>query len=295
MLARFVATFLLASLSVVSSAGAQPRDPVPTTCLDRTVPYAGWEEPDRPEWDLAMEAPGGGWLRYVGARHSTDPFDPQFARIAAAWDSLRPTAAFFEGPDRGIAGSREETIRRFGESGFVRWLADRDGVEVSSLEDPLAEADHLRSRFPEDQVLLFYLLREASRLRERRVLGGVEIVAAIGTLIDRAREIGLLGEDAPTVDDLASMYARYWSEPADWWNAPSAWFSPLGDPAVTGGRFTHAVNRASSEFRNRHMASVLASSAWAGERVFAVVGRNHVPMQAPAIACAFVKRSTAPL
>ena len=51
-----------------------------------------------------------------------------------------------------------------------------------------------------------------------------------------------------------------------------------------------AINRASSEFRNRHMYAVLAGAARSGERVFAVVGRNHVPMQAPALACALAAR-----
>lgn len=282
-----LATLAIVTLLGAAPVGAQSQRTGFDACLERTLPYAGWIEPEDPRWELALEATDGGALRYVGARHATDPFDPQLDRIAAAWDSLDPTVAFFEGPDRGFAETRDETIRRFGESGFVRWLADRDGIPVSSLEpDPLAEAEHLRSRFPDDRVALFYLLREASRLRERRGLGGPEIERAIAALLERAASMGLLGDDPPTVDDLPVMYARYWSEPAVWWHAPAAWFDPLGDPAVTGGRFTHAVNRASSEFRNRHMASVLATEVHEGERVFAVVGRNHVPMQAPALACA---------
>jgi len=46
------------------------------------------------------------------------------------------------------------------------------------------------------------------------------------------------------------------------------------------------INAASSEVRNLHMYRVLARAALSGEKVFAVVGRNHVPMQAPALACA---------
>ena len=58
------------------------------------------------------------------------------------------------------------------------------------------------------------------------------------------------------------------------------------DDAVTGGRFMAAINAASSEVRDIHMYRVLARAARSGEWVFAVVGRNHVPMQAEALRCA---------
>ena len=72
----------------------------------------------------------------------------------------------------------------------------------------------------------------------------------------------------------------------DFISAPSAWFDPAADDAVTGGRFMAAINAASSEVRDVHMYRVLARAARSGERVFAVVGRNHVPMQAEALRCA---------
>jgi hypothetical protein len=40
-------------------------------------------------------------------------------------------------------------------------------------------------------------------------------------------------------------------------------------------KWTHRVNRDSSEFRNRNMFDVLTASVRAGNRVFAVVGHNH--------------------
>ncbi|MBA3321606.1 MAG: hypothetical protein H0T45_09230 [Pyrinomonadaceae bacterium] len=46
------------------------------------------------------------------------------------------------------------------------------------------------------------------------------------------------------------------------------------------------INQESSGYRNLHMFRVLAQAAREGKKVFAVVGRNHVPMQAPALRCA---------
>lgn len=283
--ASFAAAFVLGA---VVPAGAQsPSLPEFEACAGAIRSHADWiAEPDS-TWSLSIDLDGGGVLRYVGARHADDPADPQFAGIDAVWRDIRPTRAFFEGPDRGVAATAAETIERFGESGYVRYLAARDSVAVSTLEpSPLDEAAYLRERFPDDQVALFYLLREASRLRERKGMEGPAIEAAIVELLARAGEMGLLRGEVTSVEALDRAYRRYWSEPAEWWKAPVAWFDPLKGSAETGGIFTNDVNRASSAYRDLHMARLLVRAAASGERVLAVVGRNHVPLQAPAIRCA---------
>jgi hypothetical protein len=78
---------------------------------------------------------------------------------------------------------------------------------------------------------------------------------------------------------LDSAYRKYWKDPANWWDAPARWFDPLASSADTGGVFMNDINRMSSEYRDRHMYRLLAQAALEGNRVFAVVGRNHVPMQ----------------
>lgn len=278
---------VLVLTAVVPAAAQSPSRVGFEACVGAIRSHADWTAELDSTWSLSLDLEGGAALRYVGARHAGDPGDPQFAGIEAEWRDVRPTRAFFEGPDRGIAATADESIERFGESGYVRFLAARDSVPASTLEpSPFDEAEHLRERFPEDQIALFYLLREASRLRERMGMEGPAIEAAIGELLGRAREMGLLRGEVTTVEALDRAYRRYWSEPADWWRAPTAWFDPLKESAETGGIFTNDVNRASSGYRDLHMARLLAEAVASGERVFAVVGRNHVPLQAPAIRCA---------
>jgi hypothetical protein len=88
-------------------------------------------------------------------------------------------------------------------------------------------------------------------------------------------------------DDLAGLdkaFSRYWPD-RDWRTADAAWFSPLADDAATGGRFMAAVNRADSSNRNRHLLQSLRDAVAAGQRPFVLLGRNHVPMLAPALDC----------
>jgi hypothetical protein len=256
-------------------------------CSKKLIRYADWDRVKNPIRRLDLTSPAKGRLYYFPAGHSSDPADPQFREIELAWNNVKPTIAFYEGPNRPIAATRDETIQQAGESGFVRFLATRDGVEIARLEpSPQHEADFIMQKFSAEQVKLFYVLREAARLRERRKLPEPELRTAIAQLLERASQIKGIGSVITNLDELDAAYRRYWKSPAAWWQAPSAWFDPLNSSAKTGGIFTNEINQMSSEFRNRHMYEVLAKAAVEGKKVFAAVGGNHVPMQEPALRCA---------
>jgi len=270
-------TRILISLLVTAQAAASP-------CTERLVPYS--TPVASPEYRLALSG-SGGQLHYFGARHSSDPLDPQFADIERQWNAQRPQIAFYEGPNRPVPQDRDEAIRQTGESGFVRWLAARDGVALGRLEpDPKDETAWLLQGFTAEQVGLFFTLREASRLRERRNMGEAEIARAIDAMLERAAAIGLGAIPFRSAQDVAQAYGRYWKEPAQWWQAPSRWFDPKLASAETGGVFTNEVNARSSHFRNMTMVQRLAAAVREGKTVFAVVGRDHVAHQAAALRCA---------
>jgi hypothetical protein len=198
---------------------------------------------------------------------------------------MRPTVAYYEGPERALPDSAPEAIRRFGESGYVRWLARRDSVRVERLEPPVpAEIEYTLREFTPEQVKLFFVLREAARLREVEHQDVATLTESVAALLGRASSLPGIGSIVTTIDELQEAYARHWSDPPHWWQVPRHWFSPM--PGQDEETFTFAVNRASSHFRNIHMYRALAGDIVKGERVFAVVGRNHVPMQRRAIDCA---------
>lgn len=257
------------------------------TCAEKIVPYADWPKVKEPVFSLDVSGKTGGRLSYFGAEHATDPALAQFAEIERAWNALKPTVAYYEGPNRPLAETKDETIRQTGESGFVRFLAKRDGVPVVSLEpSPADEAAHVMRKFSPEQVFLFYVLRETARLRERRKLPEAELKAAVAQLLERAAQMKGFEGAFTNVAGLETAYRKYWTSPANWWEAPQAWFDPGKSSKETGGIFTNDINTMSSEYRDLHMYRSLAGATLEGKRVFAVVGRNHVPMQAPALRCA---------
>lgn len=230
-----------------------------------------------------------GGVTVVAAGHSRDPADEQFGRIAALFAETRPTIALFEGPDRGIRPGAGETIRETGESGYLRFLADGAGIPARSLEPPpLEQLQGLMRDFPVDQVFLFFVLREATRMRDREGKSGAALDAAVVTLLGRVQGLAApAGIQLPFADvaELQAAFARYWPG-RDWRTADARWFSPIDDDASTGGVFTGAINRADSTNRNRNLVRLIVAAVAAGERPFALIGGSHVPMIRPALDCA---------
>jgi len=276
------------SLIVSAAAVAALAQPALDACFARMPDYAAWREAPDQVWDYRWSGETGA-VTILGCEHLRDPAHPQFARFAAAFAEAQPTLALFEGPDRGVDGSEEATIRNMGESGQLRFLARAAGVPVRSLEpSPGQQIGMLLAEHPIDRVLLFFTLREAARLRDREGATGAGLDASVGALLQRVAELGggaglrLPFTDVPGLERAA---ARYWPG-RDWRTIPANWFSPGADDAETGGAFLGAINRADSTNRNRYMVQEIATAARRGERVFVIVGRSHVPIQAPALDCA---------
>jgi len=284
----FSATRLLV-LCVISCSNLQAQVHIFSDSCDRKVLSYEAATNESETWMYQLQPPNGdGRLYYFGALHLTDTAHPQFMEMERAWQTFRPTIAFFEGPDRGVDTSGAQTISNLGESGYVRYLAKKDDIPVRPLEDRAGEYRYLVSVFGKEKVQLFYILSEAARLRSRKGMNQAEITAAINKLLPRMQQLLLQddtsGGDLLSIAAIEAAYNHYWQQ-GQWWEAPTQWFDPMTTSDKTGGIFTNEINRASSQWRNMHMYRLLSDAVLRGERVFAVVGRNHVPLQIPAIKC----------
>ena len=131
-------------------------------CEELIIDYADFIETENTKWSLKLSNVNNINLVYFGAIHSKNPSDIQFERIDSLWEMSEFDIVFFEGPDRGVFTTREETIEKLGESGLVRYIANKDTVLTQSLEpNPVEEVKFLSGYFSVEKVKLFFLLREA--------------------------------------------------------------------------------------------------------------------------------------
>lgn len=278
---RFAAALVLAPAGL--GAGLPPGDPA----CDRAMPAyeRDWLAPARGGGRLALAAAGGGELLYLAVRHTSDPADRQLADLERELRHFRPTLVLYEGESAAVGRDRRDSARRYGEAGFLRFVARELGVPARSFDAGAAELiGFLAQRFAPEEVKIHFVLREIWLLRDRRGASGRELRQAAGAII-RGELLPQLPRVLMTEREFARAFSDRWPPTARWTEPRAEWFDPYG--AGRGGAgFTNRLEQAATVFRDLHMYRTLAREVGAGERVFAVAGGGHLPVQEPALRCA---------
>jgi hypothetical protein len=242
-------------------------------------------ERNRP-FALDLQGTGGAHLVYIGVRHTFDPADTQWTAMESAWHKLQPTIAFYEGTGTAVGDSAVAAIQQSGEPGLLRFLASKSGVPARSLEPSReAEVESLLSQFSDEQLVMFYALRIVNELRTRRHLSGPAVDTAFASALVQTHRTPKLAGILPDTSALRAAFARLFPT-MDPLAVPDRWIDPQHTSGETGSLFFNDVNRASSMFRDEYMYDQLAAALQvSGARVFAEVGRDHIPAQAAALRC----------
>ncbi|HEV8409009.1 MAG TPA: hypothetical protein VGQ30_00785 [Gemmatimonadaceae bacterium] len=236
---------------------------------------------------LSLRSDSGAQLFYFGVRHSYDPADSQFVALQNEWRKFDPTNAFYEGSATRSGASVDEAVRGEGEPGLLRFLAAKSNVPSRSLEPSREdEVNALLATFTPEQLVMFYSLRPVMELRTRLSGSGAALDTAVSQSLARAHRIPRLKDALPDTAAMRIAFAKL-APGIEMTAVPESWFNPVPSPEQTGKGLFNNVNTASSLFRDVHMYRQLAAAAATpGARVFAEVGRDHIPAQAAALRCA---------
>lgn len=242
------------------------------------IKHGNWKETKDTKWEILLTTSKGSLL-YYGAIHEDDPKHKQFAEIKKRFEEFKPTVVFYEGPNRGTAENDTLTIQKFGETGYVRFLAKQANIKIVGLEPSSSTLyKYLCDKYPQETVDVYALTKEASRLRARKDLNKEQIIAELNKMFPIASKI--FGETKiKTIEQLDIAFKKHYGNEFEWWQAPQSWF----DPNAKADRITNKLSTLSSDYRDVYMVGILSQYVNNGEKVFAVVGRNHVPLQEPAL------------
>jgi hypothetical protein len=250
--------------------------------IDHPVPY-----------NFQIEA-NGKLLSYFGARHSSDPKDPMFDELERNFKDAKPDLVLIEGA-RNIAQattllkvqkvplSRDEIIRKHGESIYAASLAISDSIEVESPEPDRAEevATMEKRGFSREEIFSYYCGRVFAQYLRR--------------------------QDKPILEEYMTPYLRSFQDDAGWkgfdFSLPallktcekfsghaldpdSLDISELTDPIKREGQPWGRLNEvaaASNRFRDEHIIGRIEQSLKGHSRIFIVFGSSHAVIQEPAI------------
>lgn len=242
-----------------------------------------WSQKDDPEppakepYVLCLPE-GGPQLIYYGVVHTNDVHDSQISDIERRWNELKPELALTEWNMWPLIKSAEEAVAEFGEQGFVRHLAERDGVAIDRIDPTRAEQlRYLLRFFPAEKIKVYYLLLYATLRRTRK-----------STLISDAEANNLLRgltsshsfyRGAPrNIAEAEEIIRRYFPDLDDWHNCPTAMFHP-----TVPRSFVADIHATLNDYRDKMMLRTLTRALKKGKRIFAIVGRSHVVAQETAL------------
>jgi hypothetical protein len=170
---------------------------------------------------------------------------------------------------------------------LARFLAGAAGIPARSLEPSRTDevASLLQTFSPEDLVM-FFALRPMMELRTRLGAAGPRLDSALARQLASVHRVPGLQDALPDTAALRSAFARTFPG-IDPLALPPDWFNPVQSSEQTAKKLFNDINYASSMFRDAFMYRQLASAALdPAARIFAEVGRDHVPAQARALSCA---------
>jgi len=236
---------------------------------------------------LHLRASNGAQLTYFGVRHTYDPTDTQFVSMQREFGSLRPTVSFYEGTGAQAPTTADDAVRKDGEPGLARFLAGAAGIPARSLEPSRTdEVAALLRTFSPDDLVMFFALRPMMELRTRQGWAGPRLDSALARQLASVHRVPGLQTALPDTAALRSAFNGKFPG-VDMLAVPPDWFDPVELSEQTAKKLFNDINYASSMFRDAYMYRLLASSALDPDaRIFAEVGRDHIPAQARALSCA---------
>lgn len=213
-------------------------------------------------------------LLYYGAFHTFNPDDFQIKEIEKLWVSFRPTLAYCEGSLCPLIKNRTEAIEKYGEQGFLRFLADKDDVKYRCLDPTLDNQTRflMKEGFRTYQIKVYFLLRQT--IIERIIPGNKENSDSLLKILKWFNEYRIFRGPIQNFTDFDKYASSLFPELESWREVPSSYFYLKQE-----GKFLFQIHQSLMEYRNQVMLDKLINSLNQGNRVFALVGKSHVAAQ----------------
>ncbi|OGZ58312.1 MAG: hypothetical protein A3B96_01800 [Candidatus Spechtbacteria bacterium RIFCSPHIGHO2_02_FULL_43_15b] len=235
-------------------------------------------------------------LHYFGSPHISDPQNPLFTEIEAAFNKVNPDIVFVEGinvsgyktkfNEKVKSATREEAIDRMGESGFTLKLGVDKGIDWSSPEptDEDLYKNLLAKGFSKDQIFawdVFLILPQYHRQTNKQ-----GFKQYIQPFLESFKQATYWEGFDYSYERVMQLGEQIFGEAVDVENDPNALdrIDPIPwDEKKEKQTILNRIGEASSLFRDRKIVSDIAETIKTHKRIFIVYGASHAVMQEPAL------------
>lgn len=223
-------------------------------------------------------------LLVYGCRHSFNPDDTMLIALENKFQILNPDLALNEGGNWEIYETRDETILKSGEQGFLRYLCNKNNVPVKSFEpESEKEYKHILSKYSKKDALLMYFCRQITQIQKQQEISNFQkyMIDFLGHL----KQSGFpLKNTKKEFDDLIVNYEQLFNEKFDWKK-----FNPENVWPIYSNTILNEINKEITEFRDKHIVNLIDKELKNNNKIFVLMGGSHAVKQEPVIKYNFEK------
>lgn len=223
-------------------------------------------------------------LVLIGCSHTRDTTSKEFDVIALYFQSLQPQIAFNEGgqvPDSIHYNNRNESIVDKGETGFLKYLCDQQGIRM--MNGDFTESDEfpvMLTRHPKEEVQLYYTIERFIWPYMNGFEGDIPLEEAYDNFIHHyltKNEFPLTDEEK-TFDYFKKLYQKHIGKAFDVATVDIEKF----DFTTDNGKFCE-IGRTSKEIRDDVLLSKIEEAFNQYDRIFVTFGGAHAIAIEPAL------------
>lgn len=248
-----------------------------------------WEESNKKKFStpyIFQINKDGQDLVYFGAEHSNDPNNEQFRLMEKLWNEIlhkhsrENIISIFEGSGVfKINLSKEESILRFGESGFIAYLGNKSGVQVFGFEPNRGDImKELIEKY--DKENCFYQHIAQLILQWNRYLRKPDFENYINRFIKRDEKETGWGNFDFSLSNIKVIHEKLFNTTFD--ENDKDFFSKIVDPSKNIG-IINEITRRVSLIRNINIVQGISGEWKKGNSIFVVYGSGHAVIQEPAL------------
>lgn len=215
-----------------------------------------------------------------GSHHLFDSQDSIVTDIQKKFKELQPDIVFNEGGEWPIYHDLEETIRKSGEMGLIRYLAKQNNIPAYSIE-PSAEEEFklLLERFNKKHILLKYFLYQLAQVEMGQEKSISDLEQFYSSFIDNLEKEGFpINENEKQLDYILTIYEGFYDKEFDLTNID---YSKV--VYIMNGNILNKIGRTSAEYRDQHFMKTIEDSLHKYNKIFFQVGGWHAFTIEPAL------------
>lgn len=292
----FVIVVLLAIIYLM--AWRSPKYYIPTTAYhpaDSIIPFEKYTDQHARPFIIKQKR-----VLIFGATHTKNPNDPQIPQMEELWGEFHPTIALVEGRLGFLLPLFSNPVKKLGEGGWVKALAQKDGVKIMNWDlSKEALADSLQHYFTKEQIALQQILNpyfgnlrfDEQPFLENKIKGNMKSTSGAGVdfehprfnrpsspenfikeYLKRASYVGLQ-DSIRSVEDVDRLWKKYFPAGPDWRDTSDEYGLP---------GYLSQMMAISNDIRNRQLVTIVKELTQKGERIFLSCGSSHAYCVAPA-------------